>query len=153
MTMQRHDTLFYKDAETIIFSQPLEQYFALTQKPNFNSLKTSMISRGYFADWKIIQNKLFLIDFVGHQVANNWDELEYRLSDLFKDIEPPVFAEWFTGDIIIPIGENISTSIYPMFKTFSKLSFDKGQLITEIEVSPEDLTATNIGIAASGAGR
>ncbi len=151
MTMQRHDTLLHNGEQKIIYSQPLEKYFEATSRPNFISFNTSMTIRGYYADWKIEDDKLFLIDFVGHQLESNWNELEYGLHDLFKDIEPPVFADWFSGDIIIPIGENISTSIYPMFKTFLKLTLDKGQLITEIEVSAEDLTATNKSIAASGA--
>lgn len=150
MTMQRHDTLLHNGEQKIMYSQPLEKYFDANTRPNFISFNTSMTSRGYYADWKIENDKLFLIDFVGHQLESNWKELEYRLSDLFKDIEPPVFADWFTGDIVIPIGENISTSIYPMFKTFSKLSFYKGQFITEVEVSAEDLTATNKGIAKIG---
>lgn len=152
MTMQRHDTLLYNGEQKIIYSQPLEEYFNANTRPNFTSFDTSMTIRGYYADWKIENDKLFLIDFVGHQLASNWNELEYRLNHLFKDIDPPVFADWFSGDIIIPIGENISTSIYPMFKMFSKLSFEKGQLLTELEVSAEDLTATNkrFGIMAAG---
>lgn len=151
MTMQRHDTLLRNGEQKIIYSQPLEKYFDANTRPNFISFNTSMTVRGYYADWKIENDKLFLIDFVGHQLESNWNELEYRLNDLFKDIEPPVFADWFSGDIIVPIGENISTSIYPMFKTFSKLSFYKGKFIAEAEVSAQDLTATNKSIAASGA--
>ncbi len=142
MTTQRHDTLLHNGEQKIINSQPLEQYFDANTRPSFISLNPSMIIRGYYAHWKIENDKLFLIDFVGHQLESNWNELEYRLNDLFKDIEPPVFAKWFSRDIIIPIGENIGASIFPMFRTFLKLGFDKGQLITEVEVSAEDLTAT-----------
>src|SRR4051812_46201116 len=114
MTMQRHDTLFHNGEQKIIYSQPLEKYFEATNRPNFISFNTSMTVRGYYSDWKIEDNELFLIDFVGHQLASNW-KLEYRLNDLFKDIQPPVLAYWFSGNIIIPIGDNISSSIYPMF--------------------------------------
>lgn len=149
MTTQRHDTLLHNGEQKIIYSQPLEKYFDANTRPNFISLNTAMTIRGYYADWKIENDKLFLIDFVGHQLESNWNELEYRLNDLFKDIEPPVFAEWFSGDIIVPIGENISASLFPMFRMFLKLGFDKGQLIAKVEVSAEDLTATNISICKS----
>jgi len=151
MTMQRNDTLLHNGEQKIIYSQPLEKYFDANTRPNFISFNTSMTIRGYYAGWKIENGKLFLIDFVGHQLSSNWTEIEYRLTDLFKDVETPVFADWFSGDIFMPIGENISTSIYPMFEMFVKLSFDKGQLLAEVEVSAEDLTATNKSIAASGA--
>src|SRR4051812_23232217 len=121
MIMQRNDTVLLNGEQKIMYSQPLEKFFDANTRPNFISFDTSMALRGYYADWKVENNKLFLIDFVGHQLASNWNELEYRLNDLFKDIEPPIFAYWFSGDIFIPTGENISTSIYPMFKAISKL--------------------------------
>lgn len=149
MSIQRHDTLLQNGEQKIIYSQPLEKYFNENNLSNFISLNTSMTIRGYYADWKIENDKLFLVDFVGHQLTSDWNQLEYRLNDLFKDIEPPVFADWFSGDILIPIGENISTTINPNLRMFTKLSFNKGQLTSEIEISSKDLTATNMSICKS----
>lgn len=146
MTMQRQDTLFYKGEGNIIFSQPLEKYFELNTRPNFRSLDSSLFIRGYFADWKIENEKLFLIDFTGYQIGSNWAEYVYGLNDLFKGVDQPVFAEWFSGDILIPYGGNINSNTYSQFKIFSKLSFNKGKLNTQIEVNAQDLIATNIGL-------
>ena len=154
MTLQRHDTIIYKKEEQIFFSQPLEKYFEfINKKPNFVSLTTSMTSRGYYADWKIENNRLLLINFIGYQLQSNWTELEFGIKDLFTDTEKPIFADWFSGSILLPNGENISDSIYPLYESFIKLTFDKGFLIKEeVEANdPKEKTATNIGIANSGA--
>lgn len=147
MTMQRHDTIIYKGEHKIIISEPLKKYFETTTQPNFNSLNPSMTSRGYYADWIIDHAKLFLVDFMGHQLTNNWNLLQYNLTDLFKNIRPPIFAKWFSGYIIIPFRENVRTSINPMYEKYLKLGFEKGCLTGEEEVSEKDLTATNKSIA------
>ena len=155
MTMQRHDTIVYQSEEQVIFSQPLEKYFEyINRRPSFVSLNTSLTIRGYYADWAILENKLFLIDFKGYQLQSNWTETEYDLTDLFPKAEKPIFANWFTGEILLPNGGNISHSIYRIYENLIKLTFVNGILINEkIEVNdPTEKTATNRCIGTIGAG-
>ena len=136
MTMQRLDTIIYNDDQRIIYSQPLKPYFeSLEKKPVFLSMVTSMTSRGYYAGWLLKNNQLYLIDFLGLQLTSNWKELEYNLEDLFPKETAPIFAYWFSGQIIIPIGKNISTSMYPRFERHLILYLDKGRFINKEEVS------------------
>ena len=136
MTMQRPDTIIYNDEQRIIYSQPLKPYFeSLEQKPVFLSMVTSMTSRGYYAGWLLKNNQLYLIDFLGLQLTSNWTELEYNLTDLFPKEAAPIFAHWFSGQIIIPLGKNISTSMYSRYERHLILYLDKGMFINEEEVS------------------
>lgn len=136
MTMQRLDTIIYNDEQGIIYSQPLKPYFeSLDHKPVFLSMVTSMTSRGYYAGWLLKNNQLYLIDFLGLQLTSNWTELEYGIKDLFPKETAPIFAHWFSGQIIIPIGKNISTSIYPRYERNLILYLGKGMFINEEEVS------------------
>lgn len=103
MTAQRTDTIIVNDDEHRLYCLPLSQYLEKHKRTiTFFSLTTSLY-RGYYASWLIEQNKLYLTDFWGE---NQLMRKEYCLTDLFPDQEK-VFANWFTGDLIIPMGKEV----------------------------------------------
>lgn len=122
--IQKSDTINYDGTSKNIFSQPLEHYFKKSTRPNFNSFKPEMVSRGYFADWLIENNRLYLVNFEGY-VLNNWAEELVSRVDLF-DSNNNIFADWFTGEINIPYAD----SDYPIPVNLIKLNFIEGHLIS-----------------------
>jgi hypothetical protein len=82
-------------------------------KPKFCGSKTSN-ERGYHAEWLIEDRSLFLIGFSGELVNFINNQLcfeQIHLNDIFPPIDQKVFADWFTGDLIIPIGSPNDFSI------------------------------------------
>lgn len=105
MTMQRPDTIIINKTEFILHAIPLEQYWKLgNRKPSMYSGDSSMRTRGYYATWLIEDQKLYLTDFNGddfllHKV--------YTLQSIFPSNDGKVFAEWYSGGLIIPYGEEV----------------------------------------------
>lgn len=105
MTAQRTDTIIIDNNEHKMYALPLEQYWELNNnKPGFMCWNTAL-QRGYYAKWLIKKQCLYLVDFYGeYDFFKTYKE--YSLQDLFPSSEK-VFADWFTGDIIIPMGKEV----------------------------------------------
>ncbi|HQW97257.1 MAG TPA: hypothetical protein PLU58_15725 [Saprospiraceae bacterium] len=139
MTAQRTDTIIINKDEHKMYGLPLEQYWMQNDnKPPLFSMTTSL-NRGYYAKWLIENNKLFLIDFYGECLLPPPIK-EYSLIDLFPSAKGKVFAEWFTGDIIIPMGKQVNyfhggwgaTHEYSTtIKFCDGLIIDSGSFVTE----------------------
>lgn len=123
--LQKSDTINYNGKTINIFSQPLEQYFDETNRPNLICFKPEMVSRGYFADWQIENNRLYLINFEGH-LLNNLTEEVISSINLFHT-NKNIFANWFTGEINIPY----DNEDYPIPKKLIKLNFINGSFVGE----------------------
>jgi hypothetical protein len=139
MTAQRTDTIVINQVEHVMYGLPLEQYWEQNSNmPSLFSMQTSL-NRGYYAKWLIEHNKLFLIDFYGECILPQPTK-EYSLTDLFPTTKEKIFAEWFTGEIIIPMGKQVNYfhggwgAIYE-YKTTIKvcngLVIDSGSFMTD----------------------
>lgn len=131
MTAQRTDTIIINEDEHIMYGLPLQQYWEKNNnRPSLFSFNTSL-NRGYYAKWLIETNKLYLIDFYGECILPP-PRKEYSLVDLFPSAEDKVFAEWFTGDIEIPMGKQIDYShsfIGATYEYSSTIKIEKGIVI------------------------
>ncbi|MAT41664.1 MAG: hypothetical protein CL609_04930 [Anaerolineaceae bacterium] len=107
MTAQQPDKIFIDGQEQPLFSNPLEDYFTLTNfNPSFMSPHTANW-RGYVASWEIINQKLYLVSLSGWKVnpdtPGKLEEVDSQI--VFPDESPPIFAKWFTGRLIVPQGK------------------------------------------------
>ena len=106
-TAQEPDVLFYKGKKHGILTNPLEDLFKSNPQikerlddARFNRVEyvgSSANWRGYVAMWKINKRKLYL---TGLELVDE--------HSVFKEVFPgqnKVFAEWYTGLIILPEGE------------------------------------------------
>ena len=142
MALQKHDTILFKNEQRLIYSQPLTKYFeTLPQKPVFVSSNPLLISRGYYAELTLENNKLYLADFIGEQLLSNWTEIKLNIKDLFPTEAPPIFAGWFTGQIIMPIEKDTAANFYSPNERCLSLKFDEGVWIGEVELNRDDLMA------------
>ncbi len=107
MTAQQPDKLYNNGQENILFSNPLEDFFTISNfNPGFMSPHTANY-RGYVATWEIIDEKLYLIGINGwkYDKTNAGKIHEVDISSVFPDEGPPIFAKWFSGTLIIPQGK------------------------------------------------
>lgn len=113
MTAQIHESLIYKDEKLGMYVEPLEQYFLkIGARPQF-ARTSSACWRGYQGIWEISSNKLFLIGLEGteylyeHSEPKLHDGTKVTIHTLFPNADEKVFADWYSGEIRCPQGEEI----------------------------------------------
>jgi hypothetical protein len=129
MTAQISEKLIYKGIEYDLFTLPLENYFKrIGFKPKFALTNTSRL-RGYICTWQIIDNKLNLIAIKAYKDSPDQIGVDY----IFPGQER-MFADWFTGELKIPLGK-ILKHVHMGFGSISEktlyLEFKNGFLINE----------------------
>ena len=107
-TEQIPDYLIYKGETVEIYSNPLEEIIVTAYRDTSFFINTCMSTacwRGYQATWKIENEKLFLLkieDGCGEKVG-----ADMKLIFEEKWINNKVEANWYSGEIVIPFGEEI----------------------------------------------
>jgi len=103
MTAQRPETIFIDGKAHSLLNLPLEKRFKRRHpRPPFRA-PTTACRRGYFGTWAIENSRLYLIELKG----NLRNGTRANLRTVFPDASGPVFADWFTGELRIPVGEMI----------------------------------------------
>ena len=97
MTKQIKEIVTYKDQDYGINDRPLDPYLDEIIKEPLRLPFMTSCWRGYQGFWGIKDDKLYLNRVEGHGIRFVFT----RCSDL------NLFAEWYTGEINIPIGEEV----------------------------------------------
>lgn len=146
-TGQVPDYLIYKGDTVAIFSNPLEQYFELTGKReliDFVGCGSTACWRGYKAIWELNNDSLFLRQITS---CHNGCGLEIKNADLNKMFgTDDVFANWFTGKIVIPQGKQVQyihMGYASIYERELHISFKNGLQANERTVSNKKI-ATKI---------
>ena len=107
-TAQLSDLLIVKGKEFALNTNPLEAELQKKQwTPPANAVITSANWRGYLATWEIKGGRLFLKD-VTITVSDPKEERGITRKRITGDLYPgaaEVFADWYTGALIVPDGE------------------------------------------------
>jgi hypothetical protein len=132
MSAQRLDTILIDGKAYTIYCSPLHQYWEKHgNRPQMVSFNTSL-NRGYFANWEINDNRLFLVNFFGENQIPFSQRTIYCLRDIFATETGQVFAEWFSGELPIPVGKEIDYSVSgigPIYETLTTISLENGLVI------------------------
>lgn len=133
MTAQEGEVILYKKKRYYMATEPLEAYLATREDIKFG-FATSACWRGYKGKWKVKHKKLYLINLSGilmnHPLTINATN---AMEQLFPG-QKEVFAQWFTGEIRIPIGEMLEYVHMGYESRFEKeiiLEFKNGVLTSE----------------------
>jgi hypothetical protein len=106
MTTQRPDTIKYRNQAYPLHSEPLEPYFRLSGiRVDFISVSTAEM-RGYQAEWEIVDDLLVLANISGYVS----DSAVQGLQLVFPESSKPIFANWFTGQLRLQVGEVIGST-------------------------------------------
>lgn len=136
MSAQAKDTILINGKKYTLCGSPIFDYWKKNNnKPRLLSFNTGL-HRGFYAGWEILNSKLYLINFYGENYIFRQKGGITRVADLtLKDLFPNeemVFAEWYTGEIKIPFGEQIDYShslIGPIFEASTSISIHQGCVI------------------------
>ena len=137
MTNQSPEIFVHKNISLTLQCEPLSQYFEkFKNAPQFVFNDTGL-SRGYLGKWGIIENKLFLIKLQAYSTQGTVG-LDYLFPQ--KDI---VFADWFSGDLILNVGEVLeySSRLEPIsYEKEIRINIKNGLIISqEIMTNPNRL--------------
>jgi hypothetical protein len=137
MNSQLKEVLIYQGKAIPMDSDPLKQYLdGMKLPPNFiKTLKADQ--RGYLGKWAVVQNELYLTELNG--VLENSDTIS--LESLFPG-KQYVFAEWFTGEIVLNQGRLLALKSSDRPAIYEKdfhLEFSNGRLVKTniVENTPE----------------
>lgn len=135
MTAQAGERLFYKGEETWMAAEPLNQYLQKRNDIKFISPSTACW-RGYFGQWEIKDNKLYLIGLKAYLEGYREVDLNY----LFPR-QKQVIADWFSGKIRVPQGEMLDyvhMGYASLFERDLILEIKNGELVNEYVVENEE---------------
>lgn len=135
MTAQAGERLFYKGEETWMAAEPLNQYLQNRNDIKFISPSTACW-RGYFGQWEIKDNKLYLIGLKAYLEGYR----EVDLSYLFPR-QKQVIADWFSGKIRVPQGEMLDyvhMGYASLYERDLILEINNGELVNEYVVQNEE---------------
>lgn len=142
MTAQAREQIIYLGKQYCMKSLPIEWFFNTQPSTiKFFSLESSCW-RGYKGEWKIKNNRLYLIQFNGYSI----DGKEINLNSLFPE-KQEVFASWFTGVIEIESGKLIEYVHFwfdSVYELTIKLDFKEGVLINKSTINNKKIHKSKI---------
>lgn len=115
MTAQMSDTITIDGAVLQLFAEPLEAYFSDAPehshpRPDFAPTNTANW-RGYLARWEIRDGRLYITALDAELCERGGPEgwrcdkrRPFHLADLFPSSRGPVFADWYSGTLRVPLG-------------------------------------------------
>ena len=131
MTAQSYERLLFEGKEYGMADEPL--YFYLQKRKDIQFTRpTTACWRGYYGRWEIRDNKLFLVDLEAYLPGFTVVGIDYVFSK-----PGPIFADWFSRDIRIPMGELLEYVHMGYSSTYEKdmfLEFQNGVLINRTVV-------------------
>ncbi len=131
MTAQMGERLLYKGKNHLMTSLPFRDFLKSCDGVILNKYHTANY-RGYFGNWEVKDNKLFLIELHANVAGTKGVELDY-----FFPEQSEVFAYWFSGKIKLQKGEILEYIHHGFGSVYEKeihLFFKNGILIDESEL-------------------
>jgi hypothetical protein len=134
MTAQIGDILEYKNKTYRIQSEPLKPFLDKNKNIRFFWHSTACM-RAYMAYWEIENDKLYLqkikaiLDYEG-----GWQQA--NIKKIFNT-EEKVFADWYTGEIILVHGKIVKYVHLDYFTVYEKniiLEIKAGNMVNKIKV-------------------
>lgn len=125
--MQIRDRLLLEGEEYPISTISLKESPWLDVKRYISSVKRfSACWRGYYSKWEIRGDHLILVDLT-IMWSGRSESLEF--SEIFPDCPEGVLADWYSGEIEVPQGEELDLGHnYSMYQETLVLSFSRGVL-------------------------
>lgn len=145
-TSQDVDRLIWNNDTLVMFSNPLDKYcdscnigYLIQDKlrtkdsllypgkylNEHEELSSSICSRGYFAEWILIKDKLYLNKIRACHDSN----LTLSVKEVFQGNNEKLYADWYSGEIILPKGECLGYDYYAIYKEEVVLKFSTGLLV------------------------
>ena len=151
MTTQVSETLLYNSQDYRMDNAPLEDFFKFIGHRLPFLVRATYCWRGYIGTWSLVDGRLRLDSLDGYiakgplvEIADGAfrHQIDYEdqalcskitLADIFPGAEGPVFADWFSGEIIAPLNDDVVSidDEDAVVERTLKLVFRGGVLVSE----------------------
>ena len=147
-TAQRGDVLILDREEHWIQTNPLEAFLEVhpDRRPQSDIFSTSLWRR-YVATWEVVDQRLFLTDVAALREKTDADHFDTELYSVMSDVFPDerrVLATWFTGHVIVPVGDLIEYVHLDYASTYERyivLTIKKGLLTNQRKMDSTEFVA------------
>ncbi|MCG8570089.1 MAG: hypothetical protein MJB14_08115 [Spirochaetes bacterium] len=124
-TAQVGDFFLKKEDKLLLFTNPLEFLYKTKKRPDFDVTSDSN-KRGYIATWAIKEKKLLLLSIKG-----TINQQPVSVKSLFGKTR--VFASWFSGFLIVPLGhkaQTIDSGYATLYEEYLIYVIENGNFVT-----------------------
>ncbi len=121
--------IYIRNKRFWVCGEPLNSYWEqIDNKPSLSSVNTCPLDKGYFAEWILLNKKLYLTEFYG---SDFFCRKQYCFIDYFGEKYYPFFAFWFSDSIKIQEGDVIHNDHHfgDMKRYSFELKFSNGILL------------------------
>jgi hypothetical protein len=128
MCIQVKDSIIIKGDKYHLYTTPLDSYWTKRNpKPPVRPTK-STCWRGYIATWEIFKENLYLVNIIYHAHDD-----EFGLDYLFPKNTGKIRADWYTGELKIPIGNELYQEHMedPIYDSNWYISIKKGKFLSQ----------------------
>jgi hypothetical protein len=128
MTVQTKDSIIVKGIKYDLYTYPLDSYWSKKNpKPGIRMPRTSCW-RGYIATWEIIDEYLYLTD-IQYFAPGEDQGIDY----VFPNNSGKVKATWFTGELKIPIGDELTSQVMwdTVYETDWFIEINEGKVVSQ----------------------
>ena len=128
MCIQDKDSIIIKGDKYHLYTTPLDSYWTKRNpKPPIWPTK-STCWRGYIATWEIFKENLYLVNIIFHA-----REGECGLDFLFPQNTGKVKADWYTGELKLPLGNELYWEFMedPVYDSDWFINIKKGKVIRQ----------------------
>lgn len=150
-TAQFSDLIVIEGRSEQLFTEPLEPALHADPELRYNLMRRipdngcSASWRGYVAGWEIRSDDLYLVDVQVDPCSEVRKMVP--LAELFLGATGPVKAQWFTGTLTVPQGQQIEyvhMGYGSRYERYLFLSIDRGN-VTSSTLTSGPLPSTNEG--------
>jgi len=139
-TAQIPDEILIDGRVGILFSEPLENYLRVPGnfarlKPFLTEGRCSASWRGYRATWQVVGPKLYLAALATDPCTN---PKQVPLEQIFPVTNVPVHAVWYSGSLVIPLGERqkyVHMGYDSVYERYIVLQVVNGEIAERTETS------------------
>ncbi len=128
MTVQTKDSIIIKGIKYFLYTYPLNSYWTTNNpKPNIRMPKTCC-RRGYVASWEISDGYLYLIDIIYYSPLG-----DLGFDDIFPNYSGKIKADWYTGELKIPIGNELIMEVMwdTIYESDWFIEIENGKIISD----------------------
>jgi len=128
MCIQVKDSIIIKGDKYYLYTTPLDSYWTKRNpKPPIMPTK-STCWRGYIATWEIFKENLYLVNIIFHARDG-----EFGLDFLFPQNTGKVKADWYSGELKLPFGNELYQEFMedPVYDSDWYMSIKKGKILSQ----------------------
>lgn len=127
MCIQLKDSIIINGVKYDLYTYPLDSCWTKRNPKPLIRIPITNCWRGYVATWEISKDHLSLVNLIFH--SQNGD---YGIDFIFPKNEGKIKADWYNGELQIPIGNELNQEFMadPVYESDWFINIKKGEVLS-----------------------